>query len=324
MKTKQNAIIDINQLDKSMFEIVGTNIEAAERISTKPYSYWKSVFLRILKNPTFIISFTLLVVVVAMACSIGIGAYAVPVDSSFLNRNQAPSAEHWFGTGGFGEDLWTKVWIGTRTTLLFTLIVASIQICLGIIIGSIWGFYSRLDIMFIEITRFITLIPSLILWLVVIFLFGGNKSIAVITFAISITSWVGLASLIRVQIMLTKNTEYNIASKVLGTPGHKIIRKNIMPKILPIIIQTSSFAIPNAIAIDSLLAYYGFGFIAATSNKEASLGSILNELLSNTDWQTPGQRHLFVVPIAMVAGISLIFFLAGKVFADSLDPKTHR
>lgn len=324
MSNKNNSTIDINQIDKSMFEVVGTNIEAAERIATKPYSYWKSVFLRVLKSPTFIISFILLMVVIIMACTIGIGAEAVPSDSDHINANLAPSAQHLFGTGRFGEDLWIKIWIGTRTTLLFTLLVASIQIILGVILGAIWGFYSKLDIMFIEFTRFITLIPSLILWLVVIFLFNGNRSIAIITFAISITSWVGLASLIRVQILLTKNTEYNIASKVLGTPGHKIIRKNIMPKILPIVIQTSSFAIPNAIAIDSLLAYYGFGFIATTSNKDASLGSILNELLSNTDWQAEGQSHLFVVPICMVAGISLIFFLVGKVFADSLDPKTHR
>ncbi|AOG60452.1 oligopeptide ABC transporter permease [Spiroplasma helicoides] len=313
--------LDLQNLDKSLFEVVGASPEMAERITSKPYSYWKSVFKRMSKSPTFIISSILLTIIIFMAAFLARGIPAVPTYPDGPT-NAAPSAEHFFGIGLYGEDLWNKIWIGTRTTLIFTAMIAGIQIVLGIIIGAIWGYYSKFDILFIEITRFLTLIPSLILWLIIIFLFGGDKSVGVITFAISITSWVGLSSVIRVQILLTKNTEYNIASKVLGSKGPKIIRKNIMPKILPIVIQTSTFAIPNAISIDSLLAYYGFGFVPTTTNKEASLGSILNELLSGSQWQL--SPHLLIVPVAFVGGISLIFFLAGKVFADSLDPKTHR
>ncbi|AKU79485.1 oligopeptide ABC transporter permease OppC [Spiroplasma turonicum] len=311
---------EMNSIDLSLFKIVGNKVEEAEKINNKPYSYWKSVFSRVIRSKTFLISLILLVIIILMSATIGIGAEPVPVNPPSVNI-EAPSKEHIFGLGRFGEDLWTKMWIGTRTTLIFTLIVASIQILLGILIGSIWGYYRKLDIAFIEVTRFMTLIPSLILWLIIIFLFGGVSTLPIIIFAISLTSWISLASIIRVQIIIIRNAEYNIASKVLGTPNYKIIKKNILPKILPIIIQTSTFAIPTAIGLDSLLAYYNFGFVTNTLD-QASLGSILNELLLGSDWEV--FPHLLIIPVLFVGGISLLFFLAGKVFADSLDPKTHR
>ncbi|AHB36588.1 oligopeptide ABC transporter permease OppC [Spiroplasma apis] len=320
MNQKQYTAEEMSSIDNSLFRVVGSRVEEAERITNKPYSYWKSVFTRIAKSKTFIISTLLLITIILLASTIGIGSDPVPVVTPGIDIEN-PSWDHPFGLGKFGEDLWTKMWIGTRTTLIFTLIVASIQIFLGILIGAIWGFYTRLDILFIEITRFMSLIPSLIMWLIVIFLFGGVTTLPILIFAISLTSWIALSSIIRVQIMLVKNTEYNIASKVLGTPSSKIIRKNIMPKILPIVIQTASFAIPTAIAIDSLLAYYNFGFVTNTLDS-ASLGSILNELLLGSDWEV--YPHLLLIPVLFVGGISLLFFLVGKVFADSLDPKTHR
>ncbi|AGR41460.1 ABC transporter permease [Spiroplasma taiwanense] len=255
-----------------------------------------------------------------LACSIALDEVPVPVDRP-NNSPAKPNADEWFGLGKLGESLWNKMWIGTRTTLLFTLIIASIQILIGIFIGSIWGFYTKLDILFIEIVRFLNMIPSLILWLIIIFVFGGNSSFGILVFAISLTSWISLASIIRVQIILVKNAEYNIASKVLGTKGPKIIRKNILPKILPIIIQVSTFAIPTAIALDSLLSFYNFGFVKNPLT-ETSLGVILNEVIADGTWQA--YPYLLIIPICFIGGISLLFFFVGKVFADSLDPKLHR
>ncbi|PPE04391.1 oligopeptide ABC transporter permease [Entomoplasma ellychniae] len=319
MKDIKKTDIDLNDLDSSLFELVGDDLSQAEQIYTKPYKYWNTVLKKVFKSYTFIVCSIILLVFLVMTCTVALGESAVP-KINLSNKNLPPSLEHWFGTGTKGEDLWNKVWIGSRSTMLFTILVFSFQTLIGITIGSIWGFYKKVDMLFLEIVRFLTAIPSLILWLVVIFIF--NKGMASIVFAISLTSWIGLASLIRIQILLTRNAEYNIASKVLGSKGPKIIRKNIMPKILPIIIQTCAFVIPEAIAIDSTLAYLGFGFIPQNDNSKASLGSILNETLAGSDWQvTP---HLLIVPLAVVGGISLVFYLIGKVLSDSLDPKTHR
>ncbi|PPE04750.1 oligopeptide ABC transporter permease [Entomoplasma ellychniae] len=313
--------LDIYNIDSNLFEWVGDDVKQAEHIYTKPYSYWKTVFKKAFSSYLFITCFSLLVIFLLMSFTIAVGKPAVPLLSQ-PSLPHGPSAQHWFGTGKLGEDIWNKVWIGSRTTLFFAAMVFSIQIVLGLIIGAIWGFYAKLDMLFLEVTRFITIIPDMILWLVIIFLAGGEKGVGIIVFAVSITSWIGLASLMRIQIILTKQTEYNIASKVLGTSGPKVIKNNILPKILPIVIQEIAFALPAAISIDSGLAYLGYGFIQPNKLEKASLGSILNEVLSDNSWQE--YPYLLIVPLVFVGGISLLFYMMGKVLADSLDPKTHR
>ncbi|AGR41468.1 oligopeptide ABC transporter permease OppC [Spiroplasma taiwanense] len=317
----KNTNYDFEKLDSELFLIVGEDKVTAEHIVTKPYSYWKSVFLKVFKNPAFLISLVLIILIIICSMTIALGQYAIPTypDGPI---NQAPSSEHWFGIGKMGEDLWNKTWIATRTTLLFTVIIVLIQIVLGIIIGSIWGYNTRFDIAFIEAIRFISIIPQLVLWLFIIFLFSGNRGMWVAVLAVSITNWIGLASLIRFQILLNKSKEFNIASKVLGSKGGKIIRKNILPSILPIIVQSIAFSIPAAIGIDSSLAYLGFGFVSVSDAKSASLGSMLTDLLSGSDWQIA--PHLLIVPVVFIGGLSLVFYIVGKIFADSLDPKNHR
>ncbi|AKX34074.1 oligopeptide ABC transporter permease [Spiroplasma litorale] len=316
---KQN--FDISKIDESLFTYSNEKKDIkVESIDSKPYSYWKSVLKTVIKNKVFIIALIILIVFLAMVATIAKGAVPTPTDRPGIGP-ESPSSEHLFGLGLMGEDLWNKIWVGTRSTLLFTIIIAAVEISLGIILGLIWGYYSKLDILFIEAIRFITLIPSLILWLLIIFLYNGKSTIWVLVFAISITSWIGMATVIRVQTILVRNAEYNVASKIMGTRGPRIMVKNILPKILPIIIQTASFAIPNAIALDSLLSYYKFGFVKNITY-EASLGSILNEIIVDTNWQL--YPHLILIPVGFIGGISLLFFIVGKIFADSLDPKLHR
>ncbi|AKU79688.1 oligopeptide ABC transporter permease OppC [Spiroplasma turonicum] len=319
---KQN--FDPSKISNSLFtfskDVDETKVES---IDTKPYSYWKSVGKTVIKSKAFIISLILIIIFITLTITIARGEKPVPLDRPGTGP-MAPNAEHWFGLVLRGEDLWNKMWIGSRSTLLFMVIIASVEIAIGIFIGLIWGFYSRLDMLFIEVIRFLTLIPSLILWLLVIYiysLFNVKVSLQVLVVAISITSWIGMASVIRVQTILVRNAEYNVASKILGTKGPRIMVKNILPKILPIVIQTASFAIPNAIALDSLLAYYNFGFVNDLMD-EASLGSILNEMIANTSWQI--YPYLMIIPISFIGGISLLFFVVGKIFSDSLDPKLHR
>ncbi|QEH61504.1 oligopeptide transport system permease protein [Spiroplasma chinense] len=317
----KNANYDFENLDLDLFEVVGIDKEISERIITKSYGYWKSVFIKVFKNPVFIISLIAILVVIVCSATIALGEYAIPTypDGEI---NAAPSSEHWFGIGKMGEDLWNKTWIATRTTLIFTLVIVLIEVILGIVIGSIWGYNTRFDIWFIETIRFISIVPQLILWLFIIFLFAGNKGLWVAVLAVSITNWIGLASLIRFQILLNKSREFNIASKVLGSNGEKIIRKNILPSILPIVIQSIAFSIPAAIGIDASLAFLGFGFVSASDAKSASLGSLLTDLLSGSDWQVA--PHLLIVPVGFIGGLALAFYVAGKIFADSLDPKNHR
>ncbi|PPE06717.1 oligopeptide ABC transporter permease OppC [Mesoplasma corruscae] len=310
---------DINNLDDSLFVIVGDDVTIAEHISTKPYSYWKTVFSKSFRSPTFIICTFILLVFITMACSVAIGKPAVPRD--FVpSLPEPPSLQHLFGTGKNGQDLWTSVWVGSRTTLWFAIVIFLIQAFIGILLGSIWGFYSKLDLLFIQVTNFITLIPQLVLFMMIIYILGQGAGVGIL--AVSITSWIGMASTIRFQIIIAKHTEYNISSVIVGSKGPKIIRKNIIPKILPIIIYQCSTAIPAAFSIDASLATLGIGIVKPGDNQNTSLGILMSSVMSGTDWQR--YPHLLIIPLVFVGGLSLVFYLVGKVLADSLDPRTHR
>ncbi|QGS52148.1 oligopeptide ABC transporter permease OppC [Spiroplasma tabanidicola] len=311
--------IEISSIDASLFKFVEKREESIEKINSKPYSYWKSVSKLVLKSKVFIISSIILISFVLMAFIIGKNADISSVSSDPFHP-ESPSVKHWFGIGYNGEDLWNKMWLGSRKTIIFAFIISAIEISLGLVLGAIWGYYSKLDILFIEFIRFMTIIPSLILWLFIIFLFGGKADLFKIIVAISITSWIGLAETMRIQMILVRNSEYNVASQVLGTRGPRIIVKNILPKILPIIIQTISFSIPGAIGLDAALSYYSFGFIENYAS-DASLGTILNQALQSPYTLYP---HLLYIPLSFIGVISLLFYFNGKIFADSLDPKLHR
>lgn len=312
---KENGI-EFDQLDSQLFKVVGIQDKQSEQIAAKPYSYWKAVTKILFTNWTFIICLTLLLIFIILAIVVPWGKEVIP--PGLTPGSAAPSRDHIFGLGMQGEDFWIEIWAGMRTTLLFALVLTVIQLTIGIILGSIWGYFRKSDIFFIQITNFLTLVPQLILLLFMIFLFKAGYW--PIVFGVSLQAWIMIASTVRVQIMLVKNADYNVASISLGSKSGRIIRRNILPKILPVIVQAGIFAIPNAISIDASLNFLNMGFVDGFSS--TSLGRILNNIMAGSEWQV--HVHLILIPIFLIAAVSTIFFLVAKVFADSLDPKNHR
>ncbi|AVP49302.1 oligopeptide ABC transporter permease OppC [Williamsoniiplasma luminosum] len=331
MKTKDhtktlNNDFDINKIDPSLFKVVGAKSSESEILNSKPYSYWKSVFKLLVKSPSFIIAISILIAFIILAIVVPWGKEATPLfkpnpdGGAPITSGQpyAPTWEFLFGLGVQGEDMWLKMWAGMRTTLMFAFLIAIIQLSVGIFLGSIWGYFRKSDILFIQVTNILTLVPSLILLLFVIFV--GGTGYWPIVLGISIQAWIGIAATVRVQIILVKNTDYNTASISMGSSSGRIIKKNIMPKILPVIIQAGTFAVPGAISMDASLSFLNFGF--TDGNKTTSLGKILNEVMSGSKWED--FPHLVVIPLVLTTVVSIIFFIVAKVFADSLDPKNHR
>lgn len=241
-------------------------------------------------------------------------------DQLTIHGPSTPSWDHVFGTGLYGQDYWVEIWAGMQTTLLFAFLITIIQLIIGITLGSIWGYFRKSDIFFVQLTNFLQIVPSLIMILFIIFLLGPGYWPVVL--GITLQSWITMAATIRIQIMLVKNTDYNTASETLGSSSGKIITKNILPRILPVIVQTGTFAIPTAISLDATLSFLGFGYVNAADRTKTSLGTIINNVMAGSEWQE--YPYLIIIPVVLITAVSVIFFLAGKVFADSLDPKNHR
>jgi len=140
-----------------------------------------------------------------------------------------------------------------------------------------------------------------------------------IVIAVTMQSWIGFAAATRVQVMIVRGREYNVASKTLGTNSFKILIKNILPKIAPIIVSIGAFAIPDAISVDTSLSYLHYGFVDGTD--KTSLGYLIQYVLQSNQWmQYP---NLICFPVLIVLTTSFFFFLACHKLADSLNPRSH-
>jgi len=317
--------IKISELDKSNFKIVGEKITESENLSSKPYNYWKTVGTMLIKSPVFVIAVIIIIaIIISMFTIAPIGMDLVPLIGTEGRPGIGPAHPTWaypFGLGLLGQNYLYYIWAGTRTTLLFALLITSIEVVVGLLVGLVWGYFRKSDIFFIQITNFLNLIPMIIFILFVLSLFQ-TRGYWILVFAVSIQIWIGMAATTRLQVMLVKNTDYNTASTFLGSNSGKIIFRNIMPRILPVIVQNASLAIPSAIGLDATLTFLGFGYIDANNTKETSLGFILTSVLEGTQFEV--YPHLIIIPLVMITLISVLFYIVGRVFADSLDPKSHR
>ena len=317
------------ELDKSLFTKSVLNEEESEHLAAEPYSYWKSVFRVFIKKPSAKIG--LIAFIIFILCAIIIPLFAYPgaydthvVDSDFIvtgiTKDMAPSWQHLFGTDKIGRDLFFSCWKGAGLSILLALASSVVIIILGSIFGLIWGYFRKLDRLFIEIYNVISNIPSLLLYMllavVIREVFPWVPIEVRLIISLSIFGWLGLALFIRNQTLIISNREYNIASKTLGTPPGRIMTRNFLPYLLSVIITEASLLIPGMVSSEVSLTYFGLGL----GQSAISIGALLNLGIDKFDiypWE-------LLFPAFLLAWIIFAFYLMGMAFSDALDPKTHR
>jgi oligopeptide transport system permease protein len=135
--------------------------------------------------------------------------------------------------------------------------------------------------------------------------------------AMCITGWLPMAKLIRNLVLIIRDREYNLASRCLGTPTHRIIVKNILPYLVSVIMMRMALAIPYAIGSEVFLTYIGLGLPLETP----SLGNLVNE--GRALMMAPSLRYQLIFPSIMVSIITISFYVLGNAFADASDPRNH-
>ncbi len=314
---KKEFIVKHNVED--LFKRVELEDSKIEEISVEKYSYWKSVFKSVIKKPSAIISLSIILIIVLFSVFAPMfSKYDVlNFSPSSANAYLGPNSKHWFGTDGMGRDMWTLVWTGTRTSLSFAVIVALINTVLGIIIGSIWGFFKKIDPIMIELRNFIYNIPSLLLY--VLLLFVLPRSFWTLVFILTLFGWMGLANFVRNQIIIIQNREYNIASNTLGSKPLKVITHNLLPYLVSVIVTVISTAIPEAISAEVGLSFFGLSF---ASDEAITIGRVLNNAASSGVWIE--KPYVIIFSAFVVVSLTISFFTLGLNLADATDPKNHR
>lgn len=305
----------MNTDKKNLFRIAEYSPENAERIGFSDYSYWGSVMHNFLKKKSAVFMLILfLVMVVFSYVAIDIAKYdytnlRIDRDISYLT----PNAEYWFGTDNLGRDYWCQVWYAAQISIRLALIVAAGESVLGIFIGCLWGYVRALDRFFTELYNFITNIPTIIYMTLIAMVVGQSFTIMATTMIL--IGWLGMARNVRNLVMIYRDREFNLASRCLGTPIHRILIKNILPQLVSAIILRLAISIPGTIAMESTLSYLGLGLDINTP----SLGILLRN--ARIDFLT--RPHLLFFPAVIVSIVTFTFYIVGNAFSDAADPKNH-
>ena len=311
-----------DKLPDELFERAEYDAAAGEKGGYSNYSYWGSTLRAFRKNKTAMFFLWLLIILLAFT-------FIQPLlpgqrdpniinndpDTGFMLKNQPPSATFWFGTNAIGQDLWARLWSGTRTSLFIGVVVAFFEALIGIIMGAIWGYVRRLDRLFTEIYNVIDNIPTTIIRM--LFAYMMRPSLFTVTFVMCLTGWFSMARFIRNQIVIIRDREYNLASRCLGTPTRKIITKNLLPYMVSVIMLRMALAVPGAIGTEVFLTYIGLGLPVTIP----SLGNLINE--GKQVMLNPELVYQLYFPAIIISIITISFYMIGNAFSDAADPKNH-
>ena len=294
----------------------------AERIGYSNYSYWGSTLRVFLKNK---VSVAILIFLVAVLLFTFIQPYLPnQFDPYIVNndpngetlRNVPPNSTFWFGTNVLGQDLWSRIWQGTRTSLIIGLCAAATSMMLGMLMGCAWGYARKFDWLFTEIYNLFDNIPYTILRMLLIYIM--RPSIGTMIIVMCLTGWLPMSKYIRNMILIYRDREFNLASRCLGTSSFKIITKNILPQLVSVIMLQTALAIPGAIGSEVFLTYIGLGLPVQIP----SLGNLVDE--GRKVMLVEAQRYQLLFPMLMTSAITVSFYALGNAFADASDPRNHR
>ncbi|MFA5576234.1 MAG: ABC transporter permease [Tissierellaceae bacterium] len=310
------------EYDDNLFEFAIYDEEEAKRGGYSNYSYWKSTWEVFIRNR---LAAFLLILIVALLIFTIIQPYLpnqkspikihINEENQLPLKNNPPDSEFWFGTNSIGQDLWSRVWSGSRTSLLIGIIVGIWEAVVGITIGALWGYVRWLDRPITEIYNIIDNIPKTIILILMTYILKPSMTTMII--AICSTSWIDMARFVRNLTIIIRDREYNLASKCLGTPTMRIITKNLLPYLVSVIMLTIALSIPQTIGYEVFLTYIGLGLPISTP----SLGNLINEgrvLILNAS-----QRYQLIFPSIIISVITISFYILGNVFSDAADPKNH-
>ena len=329
------------QVDLKKFEKATDEEKRQQDVMSESVSFFKDGMRKLMKNPLAVGSIIVLIVIIAM---ILIVPHVVPYKYSQIITvngsrdkaagNMAPftysEKELAYMAEGGEVFPFIRVIYGTRVSLTVGLFAAVIVLLIGVVYGSISGYFGgKVDMVMMRIVDIIYSLPDMLMVVLLSVVLrevinvdafpalqkiGTNMISMFIVFAL--LYWTGMARMVRGQILTVKQNEYILAARVSGAKDSRIIRRHILPNIVSVIIIAAALQIPSAIFTESFLSFIGLGVQAPMP----SLGSLANEARAGIT-QYP---YKLLFPAGMICLITLAFNLLGDGLRDAFDPKLRR
>ncbi len=218
---------------------------------------------------------------------------------------------HIFGTDNLGRDLFVRVWVGARISLLIGITGALIELVIGIIYGGISGYKGgNVDNIMMRIVDVLYVIPDIVMMILLIMVIGPGLLTVIIV--ISALHWLPMARIVRGQILQVKEQEFVLAARTLGASHTRIIARHLIPNVIGPIIVRLTFSIPGAIFLEAFLSFIGMG----VPQPLASWGT----LAAAGQTQLIAHPHLLLFPSIAISLAMLSFNMLGDGLRDALDP----
>ncbi len=310
--------------NEELFSFVDNSALESEKITAPRYSYWRSVFRVFFHNKLNIVILFVLAIVFVFTyiypALVNYDPFANLMDSEAKHLLPAQAFQkfgtsiHWIlGSGASGQPTFDAVWFGARISLSLAFVCAAINMTIGVLIGAVWGFSKKIDMVMTEVTNIIGNIPYTLLIMVLVLVLSPNFWTMV--FALTVTGWLIIAYFFRTQVIIIRDREYNLASRCLGTPITRIATKNILPFMTSLIVTQLAIEIPSYISYEVFLAYIGMGI------SDMSLGRLIGA--AQSAMLTPGWGFEFWSPVIVSAIVTIVLYVAGQNLGDASDPRTH-
>ena len=345
--------IDLSKFSAAQFEAATEEEKRQQDVMSESTTFFKDGMRKLMKNPLAVIS---LIVLVCIILTIVIAPMIVPYRYEEIlsvngkrdkgAKNLAPFTysqmeqkyideggerfPHIFGTDEQCRDYFIRVIYGTRISLTVGFFASIIVLIIGMLYGSISGYLGgRVDLIIIRIVDIIYSLPDMLIIILLkimlderlrfpsgSFLNKLGTSMVSLFIVFGLLYWVGMARLVRGQILSIKENEYILAARSIGASPARIIRKHIIPNCLSVIIISTALQIPSAIFTESFLSFVGIGVKAPMP----SLGSLANAARAGLQ----SYPYKLIFPALMICLIVLSLNLLGDGLRDAFDPKLKR
>ena len=293
---------------------VATGLDLAPADGERHRTLWQDAARRFLRNRLAVIGLAIVLLFLFLAVFADLVA-PFPYDKVYFDRVLRFPFElpgHPLGTDEVGRDYLSRLIYGARTSMTVGIAVQMVAFLVGVPLGSLAGYVGgRTDFIISRFIDTMTAFPGLMFSILIISVWGGG--ITKVIFALSITSWIGIARLTRGQILSLREKEYVEAARCTGVSQNRIILRHLLPNALTPILVSISFGIPAAIFGEAGLSFLGIGINDPIPSWGKMVG--VSNAYVRVYW------HLALFPTIAVALAMLGFSFVGDGLRDALDPK---
>lgn len=277
-------------------------------------SLWADAGRELIRNPVFVISGVVVLLVLSMAVTPWLWTSTDPLSCDINFSKQPPSSDHIMGMSLLGCDYYAQAIHGSGPSIAVAVLATLGVVLLGGFTGIIGGYYGgKVDMIVSRLTDVVLGVPFLLGALILLALLQ-SRSVWAVVFALTALGWPQVTRIMRASVLSTRNMDFVQAARSLGASNSRIIMRHVLPNAIAPTVVVATISLGAYVAAEATLTFLGVGLRQPT----VSWGLMINE---GTDRVFSGSPHLLLVPVAFLVATVLSFILMGDAIRDALDPK---